>query len=232
MSFNREQSRYISIAVSGALHIAVFLLVFVLTMQRAEEYTTAGGYLSLDALASGGDAAASVKEQPEVPDENSAQPENTGNTTGTNTSAGGSLLGKADTSSLKGVYSEPSLGVSIRYPQGWTYLDQSLKKKLDGITFIGAATTNGEVPYVHIKVQEKYLFNPSRYKFNSSEEKFTLYYNDPQILEGQYQLEVYVKTEIEEDFQIKLIIHTEAAYNEFKPVFLAMVKTFAYKGIR
>ncbi|MBI2420095.1 MAG: hypothetical protein HYV28_19715, partial [Ignavibacteriales bacterium] len=199
-------------------------------IERAESYSTGGSFMPLDALgATGQNSTQAENVEPPKTDEE-AQNQKQQGTEDQGGSGSGSLLGKADTSSLKGVYSEPSLGVSIRYPNGWTYLDQSLRKKLDGITFLGTPTANGEVPYVHVKVQEKYLFNPSRYKSNSPEEKFTLYFNDPEILEGQYSLEMYVRTETDNDFMIKLIIHSEAAYKEFNPVFLAMVKTFGYKG--
>ena len=40
-----------------------------------------------------------------------------------------------DTSALMQVYKESTLNVSLKYPKGWTYLDQNLKDKLDGITF-------------------------------------------------------------------------------------------------
>ena len=41
----------------------------------------------------------------------------------------------ADTTNLDQIYNEPTLNVSIKYPRGWTFIDQNKNKKLDGITF-------------------------------------------------------------------------------------------------
>ena len=41
----------------------------------------------------------------------------------------------ADTTNLDQVYSEPTLNISIKYPKGWSFIDQNKKKKLDGVTF-------------------------------------------------------------------------------------------------
>ncbi len=41
----------------------------------------------------------------------------------------------ADTTSLQQIYSESTLNVTIKYPVGWTFIDQNLDKKLDGVTF-------------------------------------------------------------------------------------------------
>ncbi len=40
-----------------------------------------------------------------------------------------------DTTNLDQVYSESTLNISIKYPKGWTYVDQNNKSKLDGVTF-------------------------------------------------------------------------------------------------
>ncbi len=138
----------------------------------------------------------------------------------------GNLL-SADTTQLRGIYKESSLDVTIRYPEGWNYLDQQKKKKLDGVTFIGK-TNSGTAPYIFLKVEEKYRFNPNRYKSSFKTDKYVVYHDDERVMAGQYTLELYLRTEDEEDYSIKLIVIGEQNFKEYKPVFLAMVKTFSF----
>lgn len=138
----------------------------------------------------------------------------------------GDIMG-TDTSSLKNVYSEKSLNVSIRYPIGWTFIDQH-KSKLDGVTFINSNPGLKNPPYIHLEVKDKYYFTESRYKSRSEGKYYTLYYNEPQELSGQVSFIVYVRTDEDYDFSLKLIINTMEAFREYKPTFLAMVKTFSF----
>jgi len=138
----------------------------------------------------------------------------------------GDIMG-TDTSSLKNVYSEKSLNVSIRYPVGWTYIDQH-KSKLDGVTFINTNPNLKNPPYVHLEVKDKYYFSESRYRSKSDGKYYTLYYNEPEELLGQVSFIVYVRTDDDYDFSLKLIINTMEAFREYKPTFLAMVKTFRF----
>ena len=41
----------------------------------------------------------------------------------------------ADTTNLDQLYKESTLNVSIKYPRGWTFVDQKGKNKLDLVTF-------------------------------------------------------------------------------------------------
>ena len=59
---------------------------------------------------------------------------------------------KADTSGLDQIYKESTLDVTIKYPAGWTYVDQDIKNKLDGITFWSNLGNYSPPPYVHLEV--------------------------------------------------------------------------------
>ncbi len=66
----------------------------------------------------------------------------------------------ADTVGLQNIYSENTLDVQIKYPYGWTYIDQNVKNRLDGVTFWGSPKTYNPPPYIHLEVVDKSLFNP------------------------------------------------------------------------
>ena len=134
----------------------------------------------------------------------------------------------SDTSGLYQIYKESTLDVSIRYPAGWTYIDQDVKNKLDGVTFWATDSIYSPPPYIHVEVKEKYLFNPDRYKYSIKTGYYTAYYNDPEELSGQFSQEVYIRTQIDEDFSIKLIMEGGKSFHIFQPVFFGMIKTFKF----
>lgn len=134
----------------------------------------------------------------------------------------------SDTSGLYQVYKESTLDVSIRYPIGWAYIDQDIKNKLDGVTFWATDSIYSPPPYIHIEVKEKYLFNPGRYQYSIETDNYTAYYNDPEELAGQISQEVYIRTGIDEDFSIKLIMDRMESFRTFQPVFFGMIKTFKF----
>jgi hypothetical protein len=134
----------------------------------------------------------------------------------------------SDTAGLYQVYKESTLDVSIRYPIGWTYIDQDLREKLDGVTFWAANSIYSPPPYIHIEVKDKYLFSPKRYKYSIKTDDYTAYYNDPEELSGQVSQEVYIRTGIDEDFSIKLIMKGMDSFKTFQPVFFGMIKTFKF----
>ena len=138
------------------------------------------------------------------------------------------ILALSDTSGLYQVYKESTLDVSIRYPVGWIYIDQDIKNKLDGVTFWADNGIYSPPPYVHLEVKEKYLFNPARYKYSIKTDDYTAYYNDPEELSGQISQEVYIRTSIDEDFSIKLIMEGKESFKAFQPVFFGMIKTFKF----
>ncbi len=138
----------------------------------------------------------------------------------------------ADTTNLDQVYSEKTLNLSIKYPRGWTFIDQTKKNKLDGVTFWSAEGIYNPPPYIHLEVIEKYLFNPARYKYKVKQFNCEWYFNDPINLEGQISQEIYIRTEIDEDFLIKLIMKGEEQFRSFQSKFFAIVKSLDYnKGL-
>lgn len=134
----------------------------------------------------------------------------------------------ADTTDLNQVYKEPTLNVSIRYPKGWTFLDQNRKNRLDGVTFWAATTQFNPPPYVHLEVKEKYLFNPSRYEKQMNLNDAVAYYNEPKELSGQVSQEFYIRTDSDVDFSLKLIMKGRNNFILYQPEFFGMLKTFRF----
>jgi hypothetical protein len=134
----------------------------------------------------------------------------------------------ADTTGLVQVYKENTLNVSLKYPAGWTYLDQNVKNTLDGVTFWTTSTKYNPPPYVHIEVKDKDLFNSKRFKHSYKTRKYTAYYNEPEELSGQITQIIYIRTNTDKDFSLKLIMKGEEAFKSFQPVFFGMVKSFKY----
>lgn len=130
-----------------------------------------------------------------------------------------------DTTELDQIYSEKTLNLSIKYPKGWVYIDQNNKNKLDGVTFWSAEGIYNPPPYIHLEVVEKYLFSPKRYKYRAKHYSYEWYFNDPVNLEGQISQEIYIRTETDEDFLVKLIMVGEEQFLSFQPKFFALLKS-------
>jgi hypothetical protein len=126
------------------------------------------------------------------------------------------------------VYKESTLNVSLRYPNGWTYLDQDVKNKLDGVTFWAVDRSYQIPPYVHLDVRDKSIFNSSRFKYKFSNRGRDYYYNDPEELEGYFTQVIYLRTNSDEDYSIKLMVKGKEAFKSFQPVFFNMVKSFNF----
>jgi hypothetical protein len=133
-----------------------------------------------------------------------------------------------DTSALMQVYKESTLNVSLRYPNGWTYLDQDVKDKLDGVTFWAVDRNYQVPPYVHLDVRDKSIFNSSRFRYKFSNNGRDYYYNDPEELEGYFTQVIYLRTNSDEDYSIKLMVKGKEAFKSFQPVFFNMVKSFNF----
>lgn len=133
-----------------------------------------------------------------------------------------------DSTSLNQVYREKTLNLNIKYPVGWVFLDQQVRKKIDGITFWAAQGVYDPPPYIHVEVLDKYLFNESKYKHRYEFRDFTGYYNDPVEIDDQVTQLVYIRTEDDEDFSIKLIMKGREQFKAFQPVFFAMIKSFRF----
>lgn len=134
----------------------------------------------------------------------------------------------ADTSSLEQVYNETTLNVSIKYPIGWTFIDQNVDKKLDGVTFWASASKLNPPPYVHLEVRDRSLFNQSRYKYNLQLRDAVVYFNDPENLANYFSQTFYFRTEGNEDFSLKLTIKGEQAFETYAPTFYGMLKSFRF----
>ncbi|MDP2304025.1 MAG: hypothetical protein Q8N03_16565 [Ignavibacteria bacterium] len=139
-----------------------------------------------------------------------------------------SFIGEADTSSLRQIYAERTLNVRVRFPVGWTYIDQNRKNKLDGVTFLGLGGSNNSPPIVHLEVKEKYLFNPTRYKYNFKLNDCIAYYNDPEEMLDYVTQIFYLVTENSEDYSLKLTVKGRENFNSQQPVLFAMLKSFKF----
>ncbi len=154
-------------------------------------------------------------------DNNQNNPGNGANFYGYSAAAG-------DTNGLNQTYKEGSLNVSMRYPQGWTYIDQNVKNKLDGVTFWFNAGDINPPPYINLEVKEKYLFNEKSFKNHFEMNGNIMYYNDPTEMSGQVSQIIYVRTNSDEDYSIKLIINGWDAFKAFQQTFYGIVKTFKF----
>ncbi len=138
------------------------------------------------------------------------------------------LFWNADTAILENIYNESTLNVEIKYPAGWTFLDQNAKNRLDGVTFWGSTNLYNPPPYIHLEVMDKYLFNPSKFKYTSEFENYVIYYNDPDEISNQFTRLLYIRTETDVDYELKLIMKGKEQFENFEPVFFGMVKSFSF----
>jgi hypothetical protein len=134
----------------------------------------------------------------------------------------------ADTSSLDQVYNEPTLNVTMKYPAGWTYIDQDVNKKLDGVTFWSTIGNYSPPPYINLEVKDKDLFDANRYKYKIRTWGYTILYNDPEEMENQVSQIFYIRTNSGEDFSLKLIMKGKEEFKSFQPIFFGMLKSFKF----
>lgn len=134
----------------------------------------------------------------------------------------------ADTTNLDQVYNEPTLNVSIKYPKGWTFIDQNKKKKLDGVTFWANDGQYDPPPYIHLEVVSNDMFIEKRFSNKMELEKYEAYYNDPEEMQGYLSQIVYIRTGNDEDFRLKLMMKGRTEFYSFQPKFWAMLKSFNF----
>ena len=132
----------------------------------------------------------------------------------------------ADTTNLDQVYSESSLDLSIKYPKGWTFIDQNKKNKLDGVTFWDSDGDIYPPPYIHLEVLEKDLFIEKRYKYKLETDDFIAFYNDAEEMQGYFSQIFYLRTDKDVDFRLKLMIKGKSGFDRFLPKFWGILKTF------
>jgi hypothetical protein len=135
-----------------------------------------------------------------------------------------------DTSSLSQIYKESSFNVSMKYPAGWTYLDQHLDSKLEGVIFWPSSAEINPPPYIHLETSDKEYFYPAKFKKKFVYRNKEYYYNEPSEIGGEWQQSVYVRTGAHSDFVIKVIIKGKDNFNKFLPSFYAIVKSFDFNN--
>ncbi len=133
-----------------------------------------------------------------------------------------------DTSDIKQIYKESTLNVTLKYPNGWIYLDQNVKNKLDGVTFWAVNGNYKIPPYVHLEVQDKYIFNPSRYEYKMKLKGNIYYYNEPEEMEDYITQIIYIRTDTDEDYSLKLIAKGKETFKSFQPIFFSMAKSLKF----
>ena len=134
----------------------------------------------------------------------------------------------ADTTNLDQIYSESSLNVKIKYPKGWTFLDQSKNKKLEGVTFWVNDGSINPPPYLYLEVVDKDMFIEQRFKYKTEFKKYLAYYNDPEEMQGYITRVIYIRTEDDEDFKLKLMMKGKNEFESFEPKFWAILKSFDF----
>ncbi len=134
----------------------------------------------------------------------------------------------ADTTNLDQVYNEPTLNISIKYPKGWTFIDQNKKKKLDGVTFWASDGQYNPPPYIHLEVVSIDLFIEKRFSYKMELEKYQAYYNDPEEMQGYMTQIIYIRTGNDEDFRLKLMMKGITEFYSFQPKFWAILKSFKF----
>ncbi len=140
-----------------------------------------------------------------------------------------SLIQVIDLTDLDSIYIDDSRGVSINFPSGWTFLDQRVNSKFDGVTFWPQNQSSDNIPYIHLEVVEKELFNISRYEFNSKQSDFIWYFNSPETIDDFVHFEIYIKTQKDVDYKIKLIVKGITNFEGFYPKFFAMLRSLKLK---
>jgi hypothetical protein len=243
LNINNKDYYLFSFSASLVLHIIVLVFCFILLKNRDDGYSGRGIAVQMiqnENSPSGADkinkSAENKQEQQKiVPDkkesynQNKAAPLNASENKTYTSSGYYNFNGSGnDTAGLVQIYSEKTLNVKIKYPVGWTFVDQDRHNKLDGVTFWANNGIFNPPPYIFLEVKEKYLFNPSRFKFITKLENSIAYYNDPEELEGQVSQIFYIRTETDEDYSIKLIMNGRDTFLAFQPIFFAMIKSFNF----
>ena len=230
LDLNNKDYYFFSFSASIVLHIIVLLICFILLKKGDDSYLGKGIAVQMiqneypksdpDEINKGSinkqepqKAENSNKTAPlNTPDNKIYQPSGYYNFDGTGN----------DTSGLVQVYSEKTLNVKIKYPVGWTFVDQDRHNKLDGVTFWANNGIFDPPPYIFLEVKDKNLFNPSRFIYNTKLDNSVAYYNDPEELEGQVSQVFYIRTETDEDYSIKLIMNGKNTFHDLQPLKLCL----------
>lgn len=227
---NRNQKKIWSesVSVSFFLHLIVLGLLFYFYGIHTDKTKINSIFFTLDTKKSEPDLNSTEKflNNKYIPQKISPEKQNTKITDEVRTLSFNDII--ADTTNLDQIYSEPTLNVKIKYPKGWTFLDQNKNEKLEGVTFWINDGSIFPPPYLHLEVISKDMFIEKRYKYKTDFGKFIAYYNDPEELQGYLTRVVYIRTEADEDFQLKLMIKGKREYETFEPRFWAILKSFDF----
>lgn len=231
--FNKEMNSFLTFTASSLLHLLLFLIAYFFTDMHLNKVNPNAGYVQVFTQKGNLETVNFEKNINPEKDEKiiTKKEESTKEETIQNaesTIAVNFLDQYADTTSLEQIYSESSLNVSMKYPIGWTFIDQNVDKKLDGVTFWASASNFNPPPYVHLEVCDKNLFNQSRYIHNLQLRDAVVYFNDPENLANYFSQTFYFRTENKEDFSLKLTIKGEQAFKSYAPTFYGMLKSFRF----
>jgi len=232
--FNKEMNSFLAFTASSLFHLLLFLIAYFFTDMHLNKVNPNAGYVqvftqkgNLETVnfekstnpekkkKSNTEEAETIQESEDI---QNSEP----------TGAVNFLDQNADTSALEQVYSESTLNVSMKYPVGWTFIDQNVDQKLDGVTFWASTSNFNPPPYVHLEVCDKNLFNQSRYEHNLQLRDAVVYFNDPENLADYFSQTFYFRTESNEDFSLKLTIKGEQAFKSYVPTFYGMLKSFRF----
>ena len=228
------KNSFLSFTVSSLFHLLLFLIAYFFADLNINKINPNSGYVQVFTK---NDDLESINYEKIFKTKNGKKPDTKKNVIvketepilNTNQSVVENFLDQnADTTSLQQIYSEPTLNVSIKYPSGWTFIDQNVEEKLDGVTFWANASNVNPPPYVHLEVCDRSLFNESRYKHSIPLRDAVMYFNDPENLADYFSQTFYFRTESNEDFRLKLTIKGEQAFNSYSPVFYGMLKSFKF----
>ncbi len=132
-----------------------------------------------------------------------------------------------ETSSLEQYYSDPTNNITLRYPTGWTFLDNYVQGKLKGVTFWDISAHSSPPPFVHLKIVDKQNFKPNRFLYSKVFVKFTAYFNDPKISNNKIEQKIYLRTDTgcRYDIIIDLVVKDGKEFKDLQPKFFGMIGT-------
>lgn len=226
--FSNEINSILSYTASLLFHVLIFLIAYYFANFQIKKAYTEAGYVNVYTIKTDNQTLNLEKKLKPTTDATKETDNNRTKQPNDYSISTGFFDNNADTTTLQQIYNESSLNVFIKYPLGWTFIDQNVDDKLDGVTFWANNLNINPPPYVHLEVCEKELFNPQKYKHNLKLHDAVVYFNNPENLANYYSQSFYFRTETSEDFNLKLTIKGEDAFKSFQPTFYGMLKSFRF----
>lgn len=234
INFKQEKKSILSLAASSLFHLLLFIIAYFFADLNLKKINPNSGYVQVFTKKSDVETVnfeKMFKEENEKKSdtENRELIKKTEPVPNSQSNSGVNFLDQnADTTSLEQVYNETTLNVSMKYPNGWTFIDQNVDKKLDGVTFWASASNFNPPPYVHLEVCDRSLFNQNRYKHSLLLKDAVVYFNDSESLANYFSQTFYFRTKDKDDFSLKLTIKGEEAFKSYAPTFYGMLKSFRF----